>query len=80
LAFQILDDILDVTATSKQLGKSAGKDLKASKATYPAAIGLEKSRIEASRLTARALSSLRSPGLGGERLEGIAALLLSRER
>src|SRR3954466_14121037 len=44
LAFQIIDDILDVTQTSEQLGKTAGKDTAAQKATYPAIIGLEKSR------------------------------------
>src|SRR5438046_2553762 len=51
LAFQIIDDILDVTQTSEILGKSAGKDAAAHKATYPAVIGLEKSRAEAKRLT-----------------------------
>ena len=44
LAFQVIDDILDVTQTSEKLGKSAGKDIAAKKATYPAVIGLEKSR------------------------------------
>jgi len=57
LAFQILDDILDVTATSEQLGKSAGKDLKSSKATYPAVIGLEASRKEARRITGKAFKA-----------------------
>ncbi|HSP45348.1 MAG TPA: farnesyl diphosphate synthase, partial [Chthoniobacterales bacterium] len=54
LAFQVIDDILDVTQTSDKLGKSAGKDIAAQKATYPAVIGLEKSRAEARRLTRRA--------------------------
>src|SRR5437762_6139459 len=49
LAFQVIDDILDVTQTSEILGKSAGKDIAARKATYPAVIGLEKSRAEARR-------------------------------
>ncbi|MGH8163430.1 MAG: polyprenyl synthetase family protein, partial [Rhodanobacteraceae bacterium] len=49
LAFQVIDDILDVTQTSEKLGKSAGKDAAAQKATYPAVIGLEKSRVEAAR-------------------------------
>ena len=44
LAFQVIDDILDVTQTSEKLGKSAGKDAAAQKATYPAVLGLEKSR------------------------------------
>ena len=47
LAFQVIDDILDVTQTSEKLGKSAGKDVAAKKATYPAVIGLDKSRAEA---------------------------------
>src|SRR5256886_10451408 len=51
LAFQVIDDILDVTQTSEKLGKSAGKDIAAQKATYPAVIGLEASRAEARRLT-----------------------------
>src|SRR5205814_10329549 len=58
LAFQIIDDILDVTQTSELLGKSAGKDVVARKATYPAVIGLEKSRDEARRLTRQAHNAL----------------------
>src|SRR5215208_565188 len=58
LAFQIIDDILDVTQTSEILGKSAGKDVAAKKATYPAVIGLQKSRAEARRLTREAHSAL----------------------
>ena len=60
LAFQVIDDILDVTQTSEKLGKSAGKDIAAKKATYPAVIGLEKSRAEARRLTSKAHSALDS--------------------
>jgi Geranylgeranyl pyrophosphate synthase len=58
LAFQIIDDILDVTQTSEILGKSAGKDVAAKKATYPAVIGLQKSRVEAKRLTREAHNAL----------------------
>src|ERR1700680_2939296 len=58
LAFQVIDDILDVTQTSEKLGKSAGKDVTAKKATYPAVIGLKKSRAEAKRLTKQAHDSL----------------------
>ncbi|HEX8078066.1 MAG TPA: farnesyl diphosphate synthase [Chthoniobacterales bacterium] len=58
LAFQVIDDILDVTQTSEKLGKSAGKDLAAQKATYPAVLGLDKSRAEARRLTRRAHTAL----------------------
>ena len=56
LAFQVIDDILDVTQTSEKLGKSAGKDAAAQKATYPAVLGLEKSRLEAGRLTRRGVA------------------------
>lgn len=78
LAFQIIDDILDVTQSSQQLGKSAGKDLKASKATYPAVIGLEASRKEADRLTKKALSALKGLGSKSTRLAQIADQLLGR--
>src|SRR5438552_10279562 len=80
LAFQIIDDILDVTQTSEILGKSAGKDIAAKKATYPAVIGLEKSRAEARRLTRQAhnaLSLFRNDD--GEPLHALANYLLERE-
>ncbi len=78
LAFQIIDDILDVTQSSQQLGKSAGKDLKASKATYPAVIGLEASRKEAARLTRKAHTALRVLAIKSARLAQIAEYLLGR--
>jgi len=80
LAFQIIDDILDVTQSSKQLGKSAGKDLAAKKATYPAIIGLEASRKEASKLTAKAHRALKNFGARGHQLEILASKLLAREK
>lgn len=79
LAFQIIDDILDVTQSSAQLGKSAGKDLKARKATYPSVIGLEASRKEADRLTKKAHAALAVLGSGSSRLAQIAGYLLGRE-
>jgi geranylgeranyl diphosphate synthase type II len=79
LAFQIIDDILDVTQSSEQLGKSAGKDLKASKATYPAVIGLEASRKEAAKLTRQALSSIKLLGSHGIQLREIGESLLNRQ-
>jgi len=79
LAFQIIDDILDVTQTSEKLGKSAGKDVAAQKATYPAAIGLEASRAEACRLTNAAHRALSSFGHEAERLREMANYLLERE-
>jgi geranylgeranyl diphosphate synthase, type II len=80
LAFQIIDDILDVTQTSEILGKSAGKDVAAKKATYPAVIGLDKSRAEARRLTRQAHDTL-SVFTGGdaEPLHALANYLLERE-
>jgi geranylgeranyl diphosphate synthase, type II len=80
LAFQVIDDILDVTQTSEILGKSAGKDVAAKKATYPAVIGLEKSRGEARRLTRQAHDAL-SVFRGGdaETLHALANYLLERE-
>jgi geranylgeranyl diphosphate synthase type II len=79
LAFQVIDDILDVTQTSEKLGKSAGKDLAAQKATYPAVIGLEKSRVEARRLTRQAHSALESLGEKAVVLRDLADYLLARE-
>jgi geranylgeranyl diphosphate synthase type II len=79
LAFQVIDDILDVTQTSEKLGKSAGKDIAAHKATYPSVIGLEKSRAEAQRLTRKAHSALDVFGAKGARLHGLANYLLQRE-
>ena len=79
LAFQIIDDILDVTETSEKLGKSAGKDVAAKKATYPAVIGLEKSRAEAKRLTRQAHNALLIFGEKGEALHALANYLLERE-
>jgi geranylgeranyl diphosphate synthase type II len=79
LAFQVIDDILDVTQTSDKLGKSAGKDIAAQKATYPAVIGLEKSRAEARRLTRQAHSALQSLGENAVVLRALADYLLARE-
>ena len=79
LAFQVIDDILDVTQTSEKLGKSAGKDVTAKKATYPAVIGLEKSRSEARRLTQRAHESLKVFGAKADVLRALATHLLERE-
>jgi geranylgeranyl diphosphate synthase type II len=80
LAFQVIDDILDVTQTSEQLGKTAGKDTKAQKATYPSIVGLEKSRKIASQLTDKAFASLKIFKGKAEALEGLAEFLLKRDR
>ena len=79
LAFQVIDDILDVTQTTEKLGKSAGKDIAAQKATYPALLGLPKAKKEADRLTARARAALKSFGKAAAPLEAIADYLLKRE-
>jgi geranylgeranyl diphosphate synthase type II len=79
LAFQVIDDILDVTGTDGKLGKTAGKDAASGKGTYPAAIGLDASRRAAAKLTSRALRSLDTFGSRANRLREIAGRLLSRE-
>jgi geranylgeranyl diphosphate synthase type II len=80
LAFQIIDDILDVTQTSEQLGKTAGKDTAAEKATYPAIVGLEKSREIARRLTTQAFRALQTFKGKAQALEALAEFLLKRDR
>ena len=79
LAFQIIDDILDVTQTSEKLGKSAGKDKAVNKSTYPAIYGLSKSRSEAAKLTEAAINSLNIFGKSGARLKELAHYLLDRD-
>jgi geranylgeranyl diphosphate synthase type II len=79
LAFQVIDDILDVTQTTEKLGKTAGKDVKAIKATYPAVFGLEHSRAEAHRLTRKAHAALKPLGTKAARLRELADYLLARE-
>jgi len=79
LAFQVIDDILDCTQTTEKLGKSAGKDIAAQKATYPALLGLDKAKKEADRLTARARAALKPFGKDAAPLEAIADFLLKRE-
>jgi geranylgeranyl diphosphate synthase type II len=79
LAFQVIDDILDVTQTAEKLGKSAGKDLTAEKATYPSLLGLERSRKIARKLTEEAHAILKPFGSKANHLHGLADHLLSRE-
>ena len=77
LAFQIVDDVLDVTQTSEQLGKTAGKDAAAEKATYPALFGIEESLKKADALAA----SARAAGEFRRRAETLkAAGAISGER
>lgn len=79
LAFQVIDDILDLTQTSEKLGKSAGKDLAAEKSTYPSLLGLPASRRIAKQLTREAAEALKPFGKNGERLRQISDYLLARE-
>ena len=80
LAFQIIDDILDITATDEQLGKTAGKDLQAQKATYPSLWGLEKSRLKARELVDNAIAQLSIYGVKAEPLRAIANFIVTRDR
>ena len=79
LAFQVIDDILDVTQSTEVLGKTAGKDQAVEKATYPAIIGLDASRKEAAKFTKAAMDALKPLGKKASRLAEIAAYLLQRE-
>lgn len=80
LAFQIIDDILDVTQTSEQLGKTAGKDTAAQKATYPKIVGLETSQKIATELTARAFRALKIFKGKAPALAALAEFLLKRNK
>jgi geranylgeranyl diphosphate synthase, type II len=79
LAFQVIDDILDVTQTSEKLGKTAGKDTRSQKATYPSIVGLEKSRQIAAQLTRRAFRALKPFRGKAVALEALAEHLLKRD-
>jgi geranylgeranyl diphosphate synthase type II len=80
LAFQIVDDILDVTQTSEQLGKTAGKDTAAEKATYPSLFGVEQSEREADELVSKAFAELDSFGDRAETLKELARFLVERKK
>lgn len=80
LGFQIADDILDVCASSEHLGKTAGKDAKAAKCTYPAIVGLEKSKQLGKKLTDEAVAILEPFGKRAETLRNLAIALLKRTR
>jgi geranylgeranyl diphosphate synthase type II len=80
LAFQIVDDVLDVTQTSEQLGKTAGKDTAAQKATYPALFGVEESERKADGLIKDALRELDSFGERADTLKELARYLVERKR
>lgn len=78
LAFQIVDDILDVVSSAEVLGKTPGKDSTTRKATYPALFGLEESRRQARRLVHEAIASLECFGDGAEPLRALARFFVER--
>jgi geranylgeranyl diphosphate synthase type II len=80
LAFQIVDDVLDVTQTSEQLGKTAGKDTAAEKATYPALFGIDESLKKADALVESAFASLEGFGQRAETLNSLARFLVERKK
>jgi geranylgeranyl diphosphate synthase, type II len=78
LLFQITDDILDVTSTSEELGKTAGKDLVSNKATYPEVLGLEGSRALAKRIATEAMDVLKSLARDSVLLQDICLYVCDR--
>jgi geranylgeranyl diphosphate synthase type II len=80
LGFQIADDILDVSASSEQLGKTAGKDEKAAKCTYPAVVGIEKARQLERKLADEAAATLEPFGAKADALRQLAVALLERTK
>ena len=80
LGFQIADDILDVSASSEQLGKTAGKDAKAAKCTYPAVVGIEKAKELQKKLADEAVAALEPFGKEADTLRQLAMALLERTK
>lgn len=78
LAFQIYDDIIDITATTEELGKTAGKDSKAGKSTYPVLYGLEESKSKVFELCSEAKEAILSHGLESSLLSGILDIIENR--
>ena len=78
LAFQIVDDILDLTQSSEELGKTAGKDAASIKATWPAVYGLEQSRRDADWLIAGAFAAVEPFGAAADPLKSLAQYLTTR--
>jgi geranylgeranyl diphosphate synthase type II len=78
LAFQIIDDVLDVEQSSEQLGKTAGKDAAQEKITFPAVYGLETSKRMAAEERTRAYEALSVFGARADKLRELAALIVER--
>jgi geranylgeranyl diphosphate synthase type II len=79
LAFQIVDDVLDMTQDSAQLGKTAGKDVDSDKATWPAVHGIERSQQDAERLITEAFAQLAPFGDKADALKSLASYLVERK-
>ncbi len=79
LAFQIVDDILDITATQEELGKTAGKDLRDQKVTYPRLWGIEESKKQAQNLVCGAIAQLTPYGAKADPLRAIANFIVTRK-
>src|SRR5208337_4078394 len=79
LAFQIVDDVLDLTQTSEQLGKTAGKDAAAEKTTYPALFGIEESTRKADALVEQGCAQLNEYGEAASTLKDLAHYLVARK-
>jgi geranylgeranyl diphosphate synthase type II len=80
LGFQIADDILDVSASSEQLGKTAGKDVQAAKCTYPAVVGIGKSRQLGRQLAQEAIDALQPLDARADVLRQLADAMFQRSR
>lgn len=79
LAFQIADDVLDVTATTDRLGKRAGRDVDLAKSTYPAVLGVEGAKLRAESLVTEGCAALRAAGLLSTELDTLARFVVERE-
>jgi geranylgeranyl pyrophosphate synthase len=79
LAFQIADDVLDVTATSAQLGKTAGRDAALAKSTYVSVLGIDRARSEAAALASHAIRHLEQGGVPTTSLGALAHYIVSRK-
>lgn len=80
LAFQVVDDVLDIEGDDGEMGKTTGADIRRKKATYPSVYGLEESKIIAKKLIEEAIGSLRGFRAGAEPLRAIAHYILDRKK
>ena len=80
LAFQIIDDILDLTSSSEKLGKTAGKDLLADKTTYPKLLGMEESKKRAFDLVENSKKAIEPWGPDAKYLLSLADFITNRDR